>query len=118
MMDLARLNLHLADDVLTINADYLQSLRLERSQNDQLSFGQICFKAAFWQERRFFPDQGYLLEKAVLGRAIQSLSLLNQEGQLRFYDFPCDWLEAGVNNCQTAGLLADGSLLIQLGDQP
>lgn len=84
MTNLARLNLHLADEVLTLNAFYVNNLSFELEGPKLVSFCQIDFRSELWLEREQFPDQGYLLEKAILGREIEAISLLYQDGQLQY----------------------------------
>ncbi|WP_242257548.1 hypothetical protein [Streptococcus thoraltensis] len=114
MTNLARINLHLSDEVLTINAAYLLHIGMVKKQDERLSALQLHFKAEFWQERGEFPDKGYLLEKAALGRAIESISFLDQMGQLSFYDLPYFSDNFGSNSLQKTSLLEDGSLVIDV----
>ncbi|MEQ9763737.1 hypothetical protein ABPS01_03560 [Streptococcus sp. ZJ151] len=116
MTPLARINLHLSDDIVTINTFYLLHIKLLKQTDDRLAALQLHFKAEFWQERREFPDQGYLLEQAVLGRTIESISILDQMGRLSIYDLPYLSDDFGANSLQKSGLLDDGSLLIAVGE--
>lgn len=117
MKRLARVNLHLKDDVLTINAHYLLSISFEKVAEEMVSQLQLYFKAAFWEGRQAFPDKGYLLQKALLGRDIRAISLLTQDGQLHFYQVPFHCDSHGGNHWQRSGLLEDGTLAIRIGEQ-
>lgn len=117
MESLARLNLHLKDDVLTITAHYLISLRFEKVAEEMISQLQLYFKAEFWEGRQAFPDKGYLLQTALLGRDIRAISLLTQDGQLSFYQVPFHCDGHGGNRWQQSGLLEDGTLAIRIGEQ-
>ncbi|WP_367783096.1 hypothetical protein AB1395_05595 [Streptococcus pluranimalium] len=116
MRQLARINFHLPDDVLTINAFYVLHMGMERLDSLELSFLQVQFRSEFWEERAAFPDKGYLLEEAVLGKCIQSISLLNQTGELNFYHLPYLADQTGANRLQRSGLRDDGSLVIEIGE--
>lgn len=117
MGKLARINLHLPDDVITINTYYVSNVAMERLGEQSLSYLQLQFKPEFWLERKTFPDHGYLLERAVLERCIRSISFLSQEGQLGYYDLPFKKNHSNRNYLQVSGVLENGSLLIQIGEK-
>ncbi|MDG3141333.1 hypothetical protein MKL29_00465 [Streptococcus suis] len=117
MENLARVNLHLTDDVLTINADYLLTINFETVSEETISQLQLCFVPEFWQQRHAFPDKGELLQTALLGRDIRALSLLTREGKLQFYSLPYRGNRYGGNDWQRAGLLEDERLVIMIGER-
>lgn len=114
MTELARINLHLPDEVLTINVHYLANLSWEETGIEKLSRLQLIFKPELWQGRSAFPDSGFLLEKAVLGRMIEAFSFVYQDGRLTYFAVPFSKIEDGSNANQRSGLLEDGSLVIEI----
>lgn len=112
MAKLARLNLHLPQDVLTINSHYVSQLVMKGLSEELLAYCQVTFKPELWSERQQFPDQGYLLEKLVHDGMIEAISLLDREGNLHYYHFPYN----KGKKTQHANINADGSLVMTMGD--